>query len=50
MKDMETRNTSKSLMADNQIGYQYRYDAAVFLFDNKSFFFFLLSCNLLSCF
>lgn len=27
-------------MADNQIGYQYRYDAAVFLFDNKSFFFF----------
>lgn len=29
-------------MADNQIGYQYRYDAAVFLFDNKSFFFFYL--------
>lgn len=27
-------------MADNQIGYQYRNDAAVFLFDNKGFFFF----------
>lgn len=29
-------------MADNQIGYQYRNDAAVFLFDNKGFFFFYL--------